>query len=465
MDDKRLRIIFIIIICLVIIRGMIYGLVLPFDGAPDERHHFELIKAKQMQLLHASEDEKLLVAAQIEVTWRSLISPESPAEKHSLQNIIGTVYLPDPPDSSQLTESPLYYFFTAKLLNVLELKNIRNEIYLLRRISVLCGGIVVFFSILVARQLFPGNGFLLVGVPTFIAFIPQFSAMNGSINNDKFAEIFAALLFWVIVKTFEDGMSVAHILAFLGAMGAAFLGKRTAIALFPLLLVFIFLYYWKFSLGVWMHIVIVVGLFALILGGYALLWNQAFYNFIDEYLIDLPPISYLKNVFLRPELISPEFLKYYAKFFTVIYWSFWGIFGYMTIHIHHFWYIAAACVHGLACCGLVRGIIQAKRRIFNVEQWAAKALYLFFVSVILVLLIPFLRSIVFRPNDPVLTQGRYLFIAVLPISVLTVFGLAQLFPPKYHRLVGAASLLGLLVLDSVCLMEYILLNFHFRSLF
>ena len=57
MHNKRHYEIIGLIIGLVMLRGLIYGLLIPFDQAPDEKHHFLLIKAKQLQLRHASQDE------------------------------------------------------------------------------------------------------------------------------------------------------------------------------------------------------------------------------------------------------------------------------------------------------------------------------------------------------------------------------------------------------------------------
>ena len=50
MYDKRFQTILIVILCLVGCKGLMYGLTIPFDRAPDEKHHFQLIKAKQAQI-------------------------------------------------------------------------------------------------------------------------------------------------------------------------------------------------------------------------------------------------------------------------------------------------------------------------------------------------------------------------------------------------------------------------------
>ncbi len=66
--------------------------------------------------------------------------------------------------------------------------------------------------------------------------------------------------------------------------------------------------------------------------------------------------------------------------------------------------------------------------------------------------------------DPVLAQGRYLFPVMIPICMFTVFGLSALVPPKYYRIAGGVGLFGLVLFDSVCLAEYVLLNFHKMTL-
>jgi len=460
MSDQKVHAGIIIILCLVVIRGLIYGLFIPFDQTPDENHHFKLIKAKHLQLNHASEEERRSAAAQEMLTWCYLTYPESCPEKSSLEDFAGST-LPLPPPSRQI-----YYLFTGWILKILSLENMRDEVYVMRGVSILCGTLVVFLSFLVAREIFPENRFLILGVPVFITFVPQFSAMNGSINNDKLVEIFAALLFWVMVRIFKHGMTGRYFLAYTVTMGLTLLSKRTGVFTVPLVLVFLVVYYWKTSLGIRMHVVLTGIFIGIIIGGYYLImWNGLVNELIDENIISIPAPGNIKYLLLRPDLYTIQSLKYYAKFFIMMYWSFWGVFGYMTIHLHHFWYVVAALAQFLSIGGLLNFTLQIKMKKLSVERWKAKVLYLFAASIILIIMIPFTRSILFRFKDPSLTQGRYLFTVIIPISMLTVFGVASLFHRKYHRLIGAIAIIGLIILDVVCLSNYILLNFHARSLF
>ncbi len=456
MDEKRLQKVIIVIVCLVLIRGLIYSLLIPFDRSPDENYYFNLIKAKQLQLSHASIEEQQRVAAQYELTRTYLLYPES-TKKRSLQDFAGAE-LSEPPSSSNI-----YYLVTAWLLKVLALENIRDEIYVIRGFSVLCSMVVVFMSFLVAREIFPENVFLFIGSPVFITFVPQFSAMGGVVNNNKLTEVFVSLLFWLVVKVFKHGMNKVYISAYILTMVFALLSKQTAVFMLPFFVVFLLVYYWKSSLGFKLHLVLIAMFVGVLFGGSFLRWcldEKEF--FLIDYFIWVPPH---KLIYFLSHGFSSEYFKYYAKFFIVIYWSFWGVFGYMTIHLHHFWYLLGAFFQSLSLFGLFRVIWQVKMRKISIETWKTKVLYLFVMSIVLGVFMMFFRSIILRPKLPFLAQGRRLFTVIIPISLLTLFGLGNLFPRKYYPWIACIGIIGLIILDSVCLSNYILLNFHRLSLF
>ena len=459
MSKKALHSIIALVIGLTFLRGLIYGLLIPFDSAPDENFYFRQIKAKQLQFAQASEEEKQLVAAKLEVTWRMLRYPRS--KRNLAIEEFAHASMPLPPPSSQI-----YYPLVAGLLQLFSLDSLCTEIYALRELSILWGTLVVLMAFLITREVFPDNRFLLIGVPLLIAFIPQFSATNGAINNDKLAEVFSACVFWFIVKIFKDQRLLWWGTGCLVCSVLALLSKRTAVFLIPVLLLVVFVYYWKASLGIRMHLL----LLALVCGG---VWGGNFLagrlhemnTFVNHYLIWMPPHK-LKTLFVQ-NFFSIESLKFYVKFFTVLYWSFWGIFGNMSIHLHHGWYVLATLWHLLAIGGLGKLIIRArtKKPIF-LERWQIKVLYLFGASIVCIVVIMLYRSIFSRAGDePILDQGRRFFIGIVPISVLTILGIEQLVPPRYHRLTGALGIIGLIVLDTVSLSNYVLLNFHGLSLF
>lgn len=459
MRNTHITKIIVILLCLMFVRGLIYALVIPFERSPDENFYFRLIKAKQLQMEQATEEERLRVAAEFEVVKHVLLYPES-KKKPSRENFYGVNLLAPPPSSE------LYFLAGAWLLRFLALDNLRDEIYVIRGLSILCGTLIVLIAAFVSRELFPDSLFLQIGVPFFICFVPQFSAMCGVINNDKPAEMFAALLFLSVVKILKNGVSLWNFSAYTLCMGLALLSKRTTIFAFPLLLLLFFVYYWKRPLGIRMHLMLFamlagIGIAGNILAG-VLHEVEGWWN---NYLLWMPP--HRLKALLSGTFFSLKSLKYIVKFLTVMYWSFWGIFGYMNIHLHHFWYVSAACVQGLSLMGLAKNLIEIQlNKAREWERWQVKSLYVFGVSIVFVFSIIFYRSIIARVGgEPLLAQGRRFFPVIIPISVLTVLGLERLFPKKYHQFFGGAGMAGLFILDTICISNYLLLNFHFRALF
>ncbi len=474
-EAQRVHRILLIVVCLILVKGLLYGLLIPYDRAPDEHHHFRLIKAKHLQLSQATPLEKKQAAAQLGYLRYYLLRPAADPLKYSPDDYADED-LPDPPSSFQL-----HYLLSAWLLKVCDFEQILPEIYLLRGFSILCGVCVVWIAFLTARELFAERTFLVITIPALIAFIPQFSAMNGVISDDKLAEVFTALFFWLTVKIMKNGWTA--VCWHTGAAGCrrpltstivtactallivvlALLSKRTAMFLLPCLPIFVFVYSWRTGLGLTMHLSLVFLLVLIAIGGvYLMKWLDQMEGFFRMYSVWKGPQE-MKEFLLHS--YSVQHLQYYAKFLIVIYWSFWAIFGYMSVHIHHFWYLLTGMVQGLSVLGLGKMIFQVKLRKITMASWKIKILYLFGVSIFVLLVIVMLRSIVFRPDDPLLAQGRRFFTVVIPICTLTMCGLEQLLPRKFQRAAGIMGLFGLIVLDVVCLSNYILLHFHNRTLF
>ena len=443
---------------LMIIRSLLYCLVIPFDRSPDEAHYFKLIKAKQLQMSQASAEEIQRTTSRLAWQTYYLLYPHLAPEKRTIDDF-ADAELPKPPSSLQV-----YYLLNAELLRLLSLENIRDEIFVIRGFSMFCGVLTVWLAFLVTRELFPDSRFMLIGVPAFITFLPQFTAMSGVVDNDKLTGLCLGVMAWLLVRMMKQGLLTWYSVAYLVLMGVAILGKRTALFTIPLLLVIAMLSYRREPLNIRVHLAVIGVFFVPIIGMFGLLEMPIeLKGLLKEYIVAIAP--WQVRDFLLHEAYRPAQLKYYAKFFTVFYWSFWGLFGYMTIHIHHFWYLLAAAWQGAAIAGLWKWGRQLKRKTAQLDAWKLKTLYLFGVSIVYVILIVFLRSVVFRPDNPMLSQGRRLFVVIIPVSVLTVLGLERLFPAKHHRWVGGLALVGLFIMDSVILSRYLLINFHSLSLF
>lgn len=443
---------------LMLIRCLLYSVVIPVDRSPDEGYYFRLIKAKQWQFMRISEEEIQRKSALLAFQFHYLLYPTLDPNKHTVDDFAGAES-ENPPSSLQA-----YYLVTAGLLQLLALDNFRDEVFVIRGFSIFCGLLIVWLAFLTTRELFPGNRFLILGVPVFIAFLPQFTAMSAAVDNDKLTKLCLAVMFWLLTRIMKRGLLTWPFALYVSIMAVAVLGKRTAVFTIPLLPLVMLLPYWRKPLDIRIHLLSAGVLFLPIMAMLGLMEPlTASDTFIKDYIVAIP--FWEVRDFLLHTSYRMDQLQYYAKFFTVFYWSFWGLFGYMTIHIHHFWYIAAALWHLLSLGGLGALVWRVKKRALTLEPWQRKTLYVFGVSIVYVILIVFLRSVVLRPSSHILSQGRRLFAVIIPVGVLTVLGLEQLFPPKFQRWVGAFAILGLFLMDTVILSRYLCVNFHALALF
>jgi hypothetical protein len=132
----------------------------------------------------------------------------------------------------EVSEPPLYYALAGIWWDVGEALGFNGErlLYWLRFLNIVQIGALVWLAYLAARTVFPDNLFLRIGVPAFIAFIPQ-SAFY-SIGNDIFSALFFGATFICLVKWFSSENPSAKLGAITGlAFAGTFLSKMTNVPL------------------------------------------------------------------------------------------------------------------------------------------------------------------------------------------------------------------------------------------
>jgi hypothetical protein len=112
-------------------------------------------------------------------------------------------------------------------------------------VSVLLSALAVLGAFLTARELFPQDRFLQLGVPLLIAFIPGRTFINSMINNDVAAELVMALQFAVWTRIFRRGWSIRRALALVALIVAGLWVKRTTAFAIPLAVIALIVYHWN----------------------------------------------------------------------------------------------------------------------------------------------------------------------------------------------------------------------------
>lgn len=222
-----------------LIRGFSYSVVIPPWQAPDESGHLEYaILLSEKGWLPTREDtspslqREILSSMKKFQFWKYVRQPE-PEQ-------IPVSFSDDPflaRSGTQLgDEAPLYYLFPAIIFALTRVEDILIQLYIMRWFSVILSGVTVVVSSLIARELFSEDRFMIVAIPTFVAFLPMFSFIGASANNDSLTFVVASLLIWQLVRLLRRGVSwrsglVICILTLLSA-----LSKKTLFAV-PLVIV------------------------------------------------------------------------------------------------------------------------------------------------------------------------------------------------------------------------------------
>jgi len=336
--------------------------------------------------------------------------------------------------------------------------------------SVILGTLVIFVAFLTAKELFPDDNFLILGIPAFIIFLPTHTFITSTANNDNLAELLVSAVVLILVKVYKDGFSLLKI-ALVGLLVMlGLLAKRTAILTVPLLLVAVPIYFWRggsraFHLNrkrVGLTIAVVfTGIVAGVLFWDA--WQRLWATFVPRlrpYLFLIPGADF--SGLLTPEGFT--LLTYYAR---VLFESFWARFGWMNVRLDPIWYQTMALVSVVAMGGIGVFALRTIRKRTALARWQEKCLLLFFLCVVFAVAIAMGYSIRlwahFRSVQPTMKptpQGRYLFPAIIPIASLFMLGLREFVPTRYHRLWLLTCVSGFILLDSISLVCCIIPFFY-----
>jgi len=128
--------------------------------------------------------------------------------------------------------------------------------------------------------------------------------------------------------------------------------------------------------------------------------------------------------------------------------GFWANFGWLTLPLPVAIYASLALMCGIAGLGLLRQTVHLLRGRAALPEWQRRALLLLALGLVLSLAQTFLPMIG-RNWQP---QGRYLFPALVPISVALCLGLRSWAGPRLRPPLWAVYWVGLFAFDLYCLL-------------
>ncbi len=452
----------VVLLGLVLVRGFLYALLTPPWQAPDEPGHFEYAWAIARRAGPAEPLRPGAVVAWLRGVPRPNADPAVQAARPAFERgLIDSLYndgffehrgrpAPEPRlqslDQISLGQTlpgerfSAAYVWQALFIGPALQAPVVDQLYLARLSSVVVNLGIVGLGLATARLLLPGRPALQLAVGAALVFWPQHTFINATVNEGPLAELGATLAVYGWARLFAQTFSLIGIAVVIGGTLLGLSAKANAaylLGLHPLLL----LVYLAATVRLRRPQAVLTALLAAaaLAGG---LW--AVY---EADLVSLDRTWQALEVLRQRLTPDPELAERLGnRPWWWVFDSYWGVFGWMHVRAPDDWYRA---MYLLTALGIV-GWLVPRRKFFGLGVgpvaliWSAPALALGMLGLYIALI------------DPSYLQGRYLFTAAVPATLLLVVGWARLVPPPWERWFLPGLGLILAVLDLAAFWSWVL---------
>lgn len=299
------------------------------------------------------------------------------------------------------------------------------SVQLLRAISVLFGIVTVVCTYL-AATLVGASAAIRASATAATATLPQFTFISGAVNPDSLAAALAAVALVLLLRLLtQPAPRPAAALAFGAVTGLAVLSEYHAVYLLALAVLAYLLMGRDRARRLLRDGALAAAGFVAVAGWWFAL-NALRYG---------DPSGLSMQRLLAPELVEPRSLfdPYFAVYFpTVTAESFLGVFGWLSTFLPAALYGAYAALWLVALWGIGHGILVRR-------SWPSERAILVLAPLLVLVLVLYANLTFIAP------QGRYFFPALVALSLLFTFGLAELPRGIGPRAVSAAPLFLLAV--------------------
>jgi 4-amino-4-deoxy-L-arabinose transferase-like glycosyltransferase len=437
-QDRRASYLLALIIAIYLVLGTLYAVLTPDWQAPDEPAHYNYV-------VYLAEQHRFPV----------LKPGDYPAAY--LEEIKAAHFPPEmsiAPIRYEFHQPPLHYILALPIYSLSG-----GALVPLRLLSVAMGGLLLLLVYWIVQALSPERPHLALGATSFVAFLPMHLAMTASLNNDILAEVLLAVVLLLTIRYLRRSVDETassldtRLLVLLGiTTGLCLVTKSSVYFALPLVLVAII------ARHLWLEreepplstTAKAIGIYLLPALGLALPWwlrNMALYGGLDWLGLGR------HNEVVAGQLRTAEFVAQHGfarliqDFSLTSFRSFWGQFGWMGVLLDTRLYQAMAILSALALLGffLWAGRAWRNRDTIPAWKWAAGGVLalvgLFTLATYLWYNIGFLQH-----------QGRYLFRALIPISVVVALGWREILRQQRAWLIAAVLLASAALLKIIGLL-------------
>lgn len=412
-------VIFLLIITLT--KGLFWVFVVPIFQAPDEPQHYSYVQylAEKRSLPYIKElkfqpSERLAQQMKILETEQIAHNPHiqhsyyrQAADFHPHQLLQHAATLDPTPGEYNYVHNygPLYYLVNLPLYFLFE-PDLVKQVYAMRILSLLMSCVTVILAFLIVRKLPHLGDHFALPAALFISFLPQFSFVAGSINNDNLIILWFTIFFYLAVNWLDKTLDLKKILTLAAFALLAFLTKTQGVFLLIMTAAYIL---WRSRRSLYLLVATVLGL--------ALALIVFIQEFVKKFVGQWDTVQTYFNEHSFLWLIQT--ITFTRLFRT--YKSFVGRFGWLDTLMPEWAYVLFFVVLMAGFIGLIFFIYQYARK-----KQVLKVLLFFVASIVLVDLsytLLFARNAVLMEYYNFPTQGRYYFVVLLPLTALLFWGL------------------------------------------
>jgi 4-amino-4-deoxy-L-arabinose transferase-like glycosyltransferase len=420
------------IVILYLILGSLYALLTPDWQAPDEPAHYNYVR-------YLAEQHRFPI----------LKPGDYPADY--LEEIKAAHFPPEmsiDPIRYEFHQPPLFYLLAVPVYQLFD-----GALLPLRLLSLALGVLLLLVTFWTVREVVPHSPYLALATAAFVAFLPMHLAMTSAANNDALAELLLALILLFAVRYLKGSVQAepeTRLLVLLGVTtGLGLVTKSSVYIALPLVLVAVL------ARHLWLdeHPPTILGsvkslvLYLLVAVGMAIPWwlrNVVVYGGAD--LLGLGRHEQVVAGQLRTaDFVAQHGLaRLLGDFAGTTFRSFWGQFGWMGVLLDQRLYQALAISSSIALVGFLLWVLRGWRRQaqFPPWQWAAGGLLV--LTVLLTAATYLWYNVGFLQH-----QGRYLFRALVPVSLGVALGWREVLRRDRALLLAIMLLVGALALGLV----------------
>ncbi|MBP8002802.1 MAG: glycosyltransferase family 39 protein [Chloroflexi bacterium] len=467
-----------LLVFIMLVKGVLWSLAFPLWQGPDEDDHYAVIQfiAETGRLPDEADvflpDEVALSRALADVGR----IPYAPEQRQTFsQTPIGPnegALASLPPESRASVElqatgklmhaTPFYYVVAAAVYRLFDNGDLLYRAQIQRIFAVVVGAPLVVVAYLFTRLLYPHDAAMRLTIPALVAFHPMITEITAVVSVDGLLILCYSLLIYLSLVVLQSGLDWRLGLAMGLVFSVGMLTKPTLSGYAPVIALLVAYDWWR---GRERRRAIIIG--ALVLGVVILLpvgwWMQRSYRINHGDFFYFNPVIEGHRIVTHP-LYDYAFLThafdYYHSVWGGIFTTWWAHFGWLDTALPPWVYFFLRGLTFLALGGLVYQLVRtwrAGRLSERILPWSLMAL-----AILLPVFLLQYYDLSFWHTYGLGRglQGRYWLGTVIPMLLFWVAGLLAWLPTRWHAAAHLALRFGLILLNFVSLLGYILPRYY-----